>query len=270
MNTNDFLTKEESTIGKDFLDKGYYIFPLNLDTKTNVFKIREDIFNFSKNYLKLSTSVTIDDFFNHTETFLSIEKLNDLKLQLINLISQGFPYHVSLYHMAKKYIDIIVGNEICMQRALNLSIQLPLDDSALLPIHTDVWSGNSPYEIVFWMPLVNCFKTKSMYVLPIEKSLEVFKNFKDYQDLNAEGFYRTIEKDVIFVDVPQGSGIIFSHSILHGNRVNQENDTRWTFNIRFKSVFSPYGTKSLGESFIPITLKPATRVGYNNIIPQMQ
>ena len=34
-----------------------------------------------------------------------------------------------------------------MQKSLNLSIQFPKDDSSLLPIHSDVWSGDSPFEI---------------------------------------------------------------------------------------------------------------------------
>ena len=35
----------------------------------------------------------------------------------------------------------------------------------LLPIHSDVWSGDSPYEINLWLPLVDCYRSKSMYLL---------------------------------------------------------------------------------------------------------
>ena len=52
-----------------------------------------------------------------------------------------------------------------MQLRINLSIQMPNDDSSLLPIHSDVWSGDSPFESVIWLPLVNCYKTKSIYLL---------------------------------------------------------------------------------------------------------
>ena len=53
-----------------------------------------------------------------------------------------------------------------MQSRVNLSIQLPEDDSSLLPVHADTWSGDSPFEVVVWLPLVDCFGTKSMYLLP--------------------------------------------------------------------------------------------------------
>ena len=43
-------------------------------------------------------------------------------------------------------------------------------------------SGDSPFEVVVWIPLVDCYKTKTMYILPpkhynkVEKILKVVKN----------------------------------------------------------------------------------------------
>ncbi len=47
-----------------------------------------------------------------------------------------------------------------MQLRVNLSIQMPEDESSLLPVHADTWSGDSPYEVVVWLPLVDCYDTK--------------------------------------------------------------------------------------------------------------
>jgi hypothetical protein len=49
---------------------------------------------------------------------------------------------------------------------------------------------------------------------------------------------------------------------MHGNRVNEEKTTRWTFNIRLKGLLTPYGVKELGESFLPVIVRPATRIGF--------
>ena len=54
---------------------------------------------------------------------------------------------------------------------------------------------------------------------------------------------------------------------MHGNRINREPETRWSMNCRFKSLFSPYADKRLGEFFEPITIRPATRVGMNHALP---
>ena len=38
-------------------------------------------------------------------------------------------------------LEIIAGNELVMQNRINLSIQFPQDDSSLLALHSDTWSG---------------------------------------------------------------------------------------------------------------------------------
>ena len=55
---------------------------------------------------------------------------------------------------------------------------------------------------------------------------------------------------------------------MHGNRINTESQTRWSFNCRFKSLFSPYAEKRLGDFFEPITIRPATRFGMNYRLPE--
>ena len=60
-----------------------------------------------------------------------------------------------------------------------------------------------------------------------------------------------------------GNFIIFNQNLPHGNIVNVENETRWSINCRFKSFFSPYGDKKIGEFFVPITTKPMTELGLN-------
>ena len=42
---------------------------------------------------------------------------------------------------------------IMMQKNINLSLQFPNDETSLLLIHSDVWSGDSAYEINLWLPL---------------------------------------------------------------------------------------------------------------------
>ena len=64
-----------------------------------------------------------------------------------------------------------------MQSRVNLSIQMPEDSSSLLPIHADTWSGVSPFEVVVWLPLVNCYRTKTMYFLKKKTRKKLIKFF---------------------------------------------------------------------------------------------
>ncbi len=264
---HSFYESEEKQVMDSFLENGYYIF--SVSSVDLLEEIKSTIFEWSRELLLLPSSVSLSDFFDQTQNHVSVDKLNDFRVQMIQRLSLWKDLRPSMYSLGKRYFDWIVGNEVSMQRTVNLSIQLPQDDSSLLPLHSDVWSGNSPYEIVCWLPLVNCYKTKSMFVLPYKKSQQIFDNFHQYANLSTEQLYQKIKLETVELTVPFGSGVIFSHSILHGNRVNLEKATRWTFNVRLKSLLSPYGTKELGETFIPINIKPLTRIGYNYVFPVM-
>ena len=64
-----------------------------------------------------------------------------------------------------------------MQLRVSLSIQLPGDDSSLLPVHADTWAGDSSFEVVVWLPLVDCYGTKTMYILPPDQSERLSQQF---------------------------------------------------------------------------------------------
>jgi sporadic carbohydrate cluster 2OG-Fe(II) oxygenase len=156
-----------------------------------------------------------------------------------------------------------------MQLRVNLSIQFPNDDSSLLPVHADTWSGDSPYEVVVWLPLVNCYGTKAMYILPPSNTDDLNKNFSIKAGKSSEDLYNAIKHDVKWLEVKFGEVLIFDQALPHGNRVNLETETRWSMNCRFKSVFTPYGDKKLGEFFDPITLRAATKIGMSYKLPRI-
>ena len=52
--------------------------------------------------------------------------------------------------------------------------------------------------------------------------------------------------------------------------INKETTTRWSFNCRFKSLFSPYGDKKLGEFFEVLNLKPASMIGLDYEFPEFK
>ena len=54
------------------------------------------------------------------------------------------------------------------------------------------------------------------------------------------------------------------------SRPNDEKETRWSMNCRFKSVFSPYGDKKIGEFFGPITLRAASELGVKYNLPKIK
>ena len=89
----------------------------------------------------------------------------------------------------------------------------------------------------------------------------------DFQSKGAGELTQELGDGLEYLFVPFGHVLLFNQTLLHGNVVNQESETRWSSNCRYKSVFSPYADKRLGEFFEPITLKPVTRIGMQYRLP---
>ena len=261
-----FFSKNEEDLSVKFVRDGYLI--IDAEFLEGLHEIREIAASLTAAYLKIKCPQKIADFLNNIHNYMPVDQLNDLRLSLITSMKSLPWLRPTYFKLAKKALEIIVGNELVMQRRINLSIQMPNDSSSLLPTHADVWSGDSPFEVVLWVPLVDCFKTKSMYLMPPTQDQKIQSELSKMKNLSAEDLFDTIKDDISFMDIPFGKVLLFSQTLMHGNRINMEKDTRWSMNCRFKSAFSPFADKKLGEFFLPITLRAATRVAINYKLPQ--
>ncbi|UOG59353.1 sporadic carbohydrate cluster 2OG-Fe(II) oxygenase [Leptospira noguchii] len=263
-----FLSEYEQQITDEYIRDGYTI--QKVADLNSLDWIKESIANIVRNILGLSKKESSDILLNQIHKKVSVSDLNSFRLKVIQSMNslKDFRYHY--YKVAKPYLETLVGNELSMQLRVNLSIQFPNDDSSLLPVHSDTWSGDSPYEIVVWLPIVDCYKTKSMYLLPPDPSKKLISDFKNQSGISSEDLFQSISKDVQWLEVKYGEILLFDQGYPHGNRVNEELDTRWSMNCRFKSVFTPYGDKKLGEFFEPITLRAASKIGMEYQFPKVK
>ncbi len=264
----NFLNKKEQHIYDKFLRDGFIIEKTKNFSKLNL--IQNFIVEQTSKLLTREINQNNIDWLNNIHNFVSKEKLNQFRLDLINQMNDHETFRKYYYNISKEFLDIIVGNELAMQKRVNLSIQLPEDDSSLLPVHADTWSGDSPFEAVVWIPLVDCFKTKTMYILPPDRAKQLNKNFKNISNHGKNNLFDYIKNDIIWLELNYGEILIFDQSLPHGNIVNQELETRWSMNCRFKGIFTPYSDKKLGEFFEPITLKPLSKLGMNYKLPSLK
>jgi sporadic carbohydrate cluster 2OG-Fe(II) oxygenase len=164
----NFLNKKEQKKTKTFLETGYIISKVeNISSLKYISSLISKAIN---QQLKIRKSLNLNKI--HEKIF--IEELNNFRLGIINKINNDKFLRYHYFNIAREALYVLSGNELMMQKNINLSIQFPNDNSSLLPIHSDVWSGDSPYEINLWVPLVNCYKTKSMYILEQ-------KNYTDFK-----------------------------------------------------------------------------------------
>lgn len=263
----EFISTKENDLSKEYLEFGHVIQPVeNID---NLNQIRSMFCNWSKDYLQVKENLDESEMLNSIHSRVDASRLNDFRLHLIGRMNESPSFRQILFSLAKDTIEAIVGNELVMQARVNLSIQLPNDDSSLLHTHADTWSGDSPFEAVLWLPLVDVYQTKSMFLLPPLASKKLNDDFKNLAGVSSESLFENIRKEVEWMKVNYGNFLLFNQTLPHGNRVNEEPDTRWSLNCRFKSVFSPYGDKKLGEFFHPISLKAASRIGLGYDYPSI-
>ena len=263
-----FLSKNDIKLSQEFEKKGYLI--RNISNKKALKKIKNLFIKFIKKELKISKKIKSHYLLNNIHKFLTTRNLNSFRIKLINHINNTEEFKKLYYLLSKNYLEVLVGNELVMQKRINLSIQIPNDNSSLLPVHSDVWSGDSPFEIVVWLPLVNCYRTKAMYILPPSKYENMKKIFLDKKSTSSEKIYKKIKKDLQWIKIKYGQVLLFNQCLPHGNIVNKESETRWSLNCRFKGIFSPYKDKKLGEFFEPVTLRTISKLAIKYNLPKIK
>ena len=130
----------------------------------------------------------------------------------------------------------LLGQDLMIQSKLNVSVQMPGDESSQLPLHSDSWSADSPFQINLWIPLTNAFDTNSMFIKNENITLNVLNKIGKNQNVDFNKI-KIDRKD--FVKINFGNILIFNPLLLHGNVKNLTNKTRVSLNVRIKSMFSP-------------------------------
>jgi sporadic carbohydrate cluster 2OG-Fe(II) oxygenase len=256
-----FVPLEEEATTKEFLDQGYII--RDVADRDALDEMRHRLVLSAVKQLGCSIPADDGTFLDQIHEQVPLDKLNALRLGVYRDINSQSWFRPTYFRLGRPYIETLVGNELAMQNRINLSVQMPEDRSSLLDLHADVFSGETPYQVVQWLPLVSVYRTKSMFILARPRSLEVVADLKSYEDRGMAGLYEVLKNQFIFLDIPYGKILIFSPNCLHGNTINDERTTRWSFNTRFLPLLAPTFSpeKSLGSFYLPITLKATTRIG---------
>jgi sporadic carbohydrate cluster 2OG-Fe(II) oxygenase len=246
---------------EDFLSQGYVI--CDVEDRAALDRMRHEIVSTAVQSLGKPLPADDGEFLDGLHDLIAIDQLNPLRLALYHGINAKPWFRPTYFRLGRGMLETLVGNELAMQNRINFSIQLPDDKTSLLDIHADVFSGETPYQVVQWLPLVDVRATKSMFILPRPKSEAVIARFADFSEGGMRALYDEVKRDLVWLDIPYGKVLIFCPNFLHGNVVNDEATTRWSLNARFTGLFSPYDSpeKDLGSFYLPITVRPTTRLG---------
>jgi sporadic carbohydrate cluster 2OG-Fe(II) oxygenase len=261
-----FFRTDEERLSAAFLEHGYVIAPVQ--DRAALDRIRDFIAERASEFLGVPIASGTADFLEGIVTHVDDpERLNDLRLAIIEALTAAPWFREAYFACGRAVLEALVGNELAMQRGIGFSIQLPGDTSSVLPLHSDAWSEDSPFEVVLWIALVDVASTQSMFILSREHDRAWRDRMHEFENSSVEELFATLERDVEYLTIPYGNVLCFTHTLMHGNRVNEESTARWSLNVRFKGLFTPYSDKKLGDFFDPITLRPASRIGIDYRLP---
>jgi sporadic carbohydrate cluster 2OG-Fe(II) oxygenase len=256
-----FQAAQETAHAEEFLRKAYVI--RDVEDRPALDALRHEIVLSASRLIGRPAPKEDGAFLDGLHDIVPIEKLNDLRLGLYREINARSWFRPTYLALARKLVETLVGNELAMQNRINFSIQMPKDRTSLLDLHADVFAGETPYQVVQWLPLVDVKRTKSMFILERPKSEKVVARMKEFSKGGMSALFEAVKKDLVWLEIPYGKVLVFSPNVLHGNVVNDEPTTRWSLNCRYTGLFTPYGIgeRSLGSYYSPITARPVTRIG---------
>jgi len=236
---------------QSLLKNGYFIFDIK---KEKYFKLKNHI---EKRLLKSNQTLKLENL----HKLVKIKNLNNLRMNLFKNLNKSSNFKKNVFESAQQFIEGCVGSELCSSD-INLSIQMPNDETSLLEMHTDFFSGESLFQINLWIPFVDVEKTQSMFIIDPLNSYKILKKIKNDKKINFKDINRNYSKNLKWLKLKSGQGLIFSPNCLHGNVVNKENKTRVSINIRYKNIFSPYGNvsneKKVGSFYKVVSPKAVT------------
>ena len=259
--TVSFLTPEEIALSDNFMRNGFVV--CDAESPEILESIRQDVTQIAINWLKQSQLESKAFELSNSHNFVTNERLNDLRLTIFTEINKITDIRQRYFWLARQSLTTLVGNELAMQNKVNLSIQQPNDESSVLPIHSDIWTGDSPFQVVLWVPLTDASKSNSMFLLPPNESREARQRvaageFKSMDQIESE-----YHSQMVTMVVPYGKVLIFDSNCLHGNVLNETKTVRWSINCRFTGLLTPFTNpeRRLGTYYLPITTRAATKMG---------
>lgn len=211
------------------------------------------------------------DFFTNLHKFISLSELNNFRVKIIKSINNDDNFRENYYLVAKELLDELVGNELAMQNKLNLSFQMPNDKNSQLPMHSDIYAGESPFEVVIWIPLMDVkANNQSMYITSPKHNKQINKEVTTTKTKTLNQLYEKYKSKFKFLKINFGEVLIFTPILQHGNVVNTTNETRISLNCRFKSLLSPYDVfskthRNIPHFYRPLQIKAMTKIGFNFI-----
>lgn len=257
------MTAADQRLGGRLLHDGFVVEPC--EDVAILESLQAKLLDEANQWLKLHGYPSQIDELKESHLHIPANGINDIRLHLFAFLNALPDIRRHYFDLASMLLQALVGNELSMQNKVNLSIQQPSDQSSILELHSDVWTGDSPFQVVVWVPLTDTHATNAMFLLPPETSRQAYLRARTGELDSMAKVHSAYRESFVNIEVKFGDVVIFDSNCLHGNQLNTTNTSRWSLNCRFSSLLAPTTTpeRRLGPYYSPILVRPATKMGMN-------
>jgi sporadic carbohydrate cluster 2OG-Fe(II) oxygenase len=265
MGLDSFIPQKQLELGQQFLTQGYVIAQASDSAALHELETRV---RFAGNqWLMDSGRPERLESLELSHEIVDSDVLNSFRLSVFGTLNADPSTRELYYLVGQSTLETIVGNELAMQTKVNLSIQQPRDDASVLDIHSDVWTGDSPFQVVLWVPLADTRDSNGMFFLPPGESAEALGQLRSGRLRSMREAYDFYERRIKTLELKFGEVLVFNSNCLHGNKVNCSKFSRWSLNCRFITLMAPSinPERRLGSYYSPITMRPATKMGLESL-----
>lgn len=243
----------------EFRERGFGIAPASAPSALE--ELRSIIFDEAQGLCEAKTNDAETFMNNFHERKLEGAALNEFRSTLIRRFNERTDVPATIFQAFEEVLVALVGSDVAVQKSCNLVIQQP-HDVEVSPIHRDA-PPNSPFEVVMWIPLVDCYDTKGMSVLGRTETTALIGRLNAAPAGNPSQAYRYAAEAGTPVSMVFGEALFFWTGLYHVIPTNVEQETRWSLNIRYKNLFSPYGDKGFPDFFRILKLSPLSELAIN-------
>ena len=247
----------------EFAEKGYVIIPIKKNDE--LIKSRGFIANLIRN--KYNKKGSDEEILNNCHSFIeniSESKVNELVLKVISEFKKKFKMDEIIFNSSKEFLTSLLGSDIASQKNPNIVFQHP-NSLRTSELHRDA-PGNSFFEIVSWVPLVDCFSTKSFYILDKRSSESLRQKHKNNHYESWSDLRNQAIQDGNHLEIKYGYALFFWSGLMHGSVTNKTNESRWSYNVRFKNLFAPSGLKEPLAFYRVLSKSSITEMAMKEII----
>src|SRR5262249_44585155 len=137
------MMPETQAYCQDFLKQGYCI--VKLGHREKLEKVRKALVRTLRSAVTGGENLDDEAYLNQFHKFAPQANLNELRVKAHKEVGGNEEYRKLVFECVEEFLHGLIGNELVMQRNLNFVMQVPRDPTGLLYLHTDAWSGCSPY-----------------------------------------------------------------------------------------------------------------------------